>query len=185
MALFRELYLVRIASAPVARFHSGFGDLSIPVDIVEDDADAVYLGAGELVEVPDFQQLINGTAERLEFVLSGVSAEVLRLALEDAPSVAGARVDLGRLDLDADWQPIAPVEWEQVFEARSLAVSSAAGENRTRTIKLTIVSGETTRSRAPAAYFTDADQKVKAPTDRIFEFVSLITTGTSRRFGPK
>jgi hypothetical protein len=184
MGLFRELYLVRIASDPIARLHSGFGDLVIPADNVEDDP-ALYLGGGGLINLPDYQQLVNGAADRLDVTISGVAAETLVLASTEAEAVGGAQIHLGRLDLDEDWQPIAPVEWEAVFRADSLSVSSTAGEVRNRSIKLSIATADTRRARAPNAYFTDVDQRAKSPGDRIFAFVSAITQGASRRFGPK
>lgn len=184
MAEVRESYLLRIASDPPARIWSGVGDLEIPADIVEPEA-ATYLGAGELLSAPDFQQLINGVAERLEFVVSGVSSETLRLALEDAASTKGATIHLGRIDFDANWQQVGPVEWEAVFRADSLSVDSQASNmGRTRSIKLSVGTEDTGRSYAPQAFFTDADQRRRSPTDRFFSHVGGITGGTSRRFGP-
>lgn len=184
MAFYRESIVVRIASDPPALLWSGIGPLLIPADIVVPE-DAIALGGGELVSVPDFQQLMNGTAERLEFTLSGVSDETVRFALDDAPSVRGARVDIGRTDFDDAWQLIG-VEWEATFEARSLSISRPAsdGASITRSISLTIVAGDSTRARAPNAFFTDADQRRRSPTDAIFSHVAGINAGTSRRFGP-
>lgn len=179
----RESYLLRIASDPPARIWSGFGDLVIPADIVE-PVPATYMGAGELLSAPDFQALINGVAERLEFTVSGVSTETLRLALEDAPSVKGATVHLGRVDFDSNWQIVA-VEWEAVFRADALVVESQGnGGARQRTISLSIGHGDTGRSYAPSAFFTDADQRRRSATDAIFSQVAGINAGTSRRFGP-
>lgn len=184
MAFYRESIVVRIASDPPALLHSGLGPLLIPADIVVPE-DTIAIGGGELVSVPDFQQLMNGTAERLEFTVSGVSEETVRLALDDAPSVRGARVDIGRVDFDDEWQLIG-VEWEATFEARSLSISRPAsdGNSITRSISLTIVAGDSTRARSPNAFFTDADQRRRSPTDAIFSHVAGINSGTSRRFGP-
>lgn len=186
MPTYRESYIVRIACDPPALIWSGFGPLSLPADAVIPEA-AIAHGAGELVNIPDFQQLMNGTAERLDFQLSGVSQEATRLALEDAPSVRGARVDIGRIDFGPDWQPLGPVEWEATFEARSLTVSRPVSDNGnvTRTISLSIAHGSTARRRAPLAFFTDADQRRRSPTDKVFDRVSSINGGTTRRFGPK
>lgn len=178
-----ESYGIRIGSDPVARLWSGVGDLLVPADIVE-DAPATYLGGGELLSAPDFQQLINGTAERVELQVSGVSAATLALALEEADSVRGAKVHLARFDFDDAWQLIG-VEYEQTFRADKLTVNSQGGETRTRTITLSLGSEDTNRSRAPIAFFTDADQRRRSPTDAFFDHVSGITAGTSRRFGPK
>jgi len=185
VAEYRESYLLRIAADPPARIWSGFGDLEIPADAVEPEP-AVYRGAGELLSVPDFQQLVNGTAERIEFSVSGVTEETLRLALEDAPSVRNAAVHVGRIDFDEHWQQIGPVEWEAVFRADVLSVSrQGSGDSPVRTISLSVGTDDTGRSRAPLAFFTDADQRFRSPTDAIFSHVAGIYAGTSRRFGPK
>lgn len=184
MAEVRESYLIKIDTPQPARIWSGVHDLIIPADIVE-AAPATYLGAGELLAAPDFQQLINGTAERLEFTVSGVSAETLRYALEDAPDVKGATMYVGRVDFDADWQIVA-VEWEATFRCDTLTVDSeGAGGKRVRTIKLSVGSDDTGRSYAPTSYFTDADQRLRSATDAIFSLVSGITRGKSRVFGPR
>jgi hypothetical protein len=179
----RESILIRIASDPVARVWSGLGDLYVPADFVEDEG-GIYLGGGELISAPDFEQLINGTAQRLEITVSGVTAETIRLALEDAPSVKGADVYIGTVQFDDDWQQGA-VTWEGGFRADTLTVNSqAADQGRTRSIALSIGTDDTGRSRAPLAFYTDADQKRRSPTDRFFERVASISAGTSRRFGP-
>lgn len=183
MAEVRESYLLRIASDPPARVWSGVGDLEIPADIVE-DATATYLGAGQLLSVTDFQHLINGVAERVEFSVSGVNDETVRLALEDAPSVKGAAVHLGRIDFDENWQQLGPVEWEATFRADTLTVDSQGSNGqRTRTITLSVGTSDTGRSYAPMSFFTDSDQRRRSPTDAVFSFVAGINGGTTRRFG--
>lgn len=177
--------LVRIACDPVARVWGGVGDLEIPVDGIEDEDGATYLGGGTLISVPELEQLINGTASRLALTLSGVSAETIRLALEDAASVKGAAVDIGLVYFDADLQ-IGEVEWLTRLRCDSLSVDSANSDNgRTRSITLSIGSDFTDRSRSPLAFFTDADQRRRSPTDQIFDHVAGINAGTSRPFGPR
>lgn len=185
MAVYRESVVARIDCDPAALLWAGYYPLALPADAVIATGGEVALGGGELVSVPDFQLLIGGTAQRLDFAVSGVSAETVRLALEDAPSVRGARVDIGIIHFNEDWS-VAEVEWENTFEARSLKVSRSAEQNgqATRTISLTIVQGDSRRSRSINAFFTDADQRRKSPTDAIFSNVGAINGGTSRRFGP-
>jgi len=179
-----ESFGIRIDALPVARLWSGVGDLIVPADIVEAQS-AVYLGAGALLNAPDFQQLINGTAERLEVQVSGVTAEALDIALREGPSVRGAKVHFVRFDFDDNWQLI-DVEYEAVFRADKLTIESQdeEGGGRTRRLTLSIGTEDTNRSRAPLAYFTHQDQQRRSATDRIFDHVAGITTGTTRRFGP-
>jgi len=185
MAQICESTVVYIACDPPALLWSGVGPLLVPADGII-PTDMIALGGGQLVSVPDFQQLIGGTAERLDFTVSGVSQDTVRLALEDAETVRGAAVHIGTASFDDERQLIA-VEWEQVFEARSLTVSRPQEQDGkvTRSITLTIVQGETTRSRAKVAFFTDADQRRRSPDDQIFSNVAGINGGTTRRFGPK
>lgn len=185
MVGYRESIVARIDCDPVALLWAGYGLLPLPADAVIPAGGEMALGGGELLSIPDFQQLIGGTAQRLEFSLSGVSAETVRLALEDAPSVKGARVDVGTAHFRDDWS-LENVEWENVFTAKSLKISRPQEQNGqiSRTISLTIVQGDTRRSRIINSFFTDADQRRKYPTDAVFSHVAGISAGTTRRFGP-
>lgn len=185
MAEVRESYLLKIDTIDPARIWSGVGMLEIPPDRVE-PLGATYLGAGELLSVPDFQQLINGVAERIEFTVSGVSDETVRLALEDAPTVRNAAIYIGRIDFDENWQQVGPVEWEATFRADCLVIdSTSSGGKRTRTLKLSAGSDDTGRTYAPAAFFTDADQRLRSPDDSFFDHVARLSNGSSRVFGPR
>lgn len=178
----RESFGIRIDSDPVARLWTGFGDLIIPADIVESEP-AIYLGGGELLSVPEFEMPINGSAERIDLRLSGVSSTVMALAMQEAPSVKGAKVHFVRFYFDDAWQ-LTDVEYDAVFRADKLSFTSEDGDaGRTRTMTLSIATEDTNRNRAPQAYFTDQDQRKRSPTDAIFSHVAGITQGVMRRFG--
>ena len=184
MATYRESIVVRIDCDPVCLIYGGFGNLLMPADSVIPVPETA-LGAAELLNVPDIEGLINGSAGRYEFTVSGVTPHMTRLALEDAPSVRNARVDVGIIKFDGDWN-IAAVEWEAVLEARALTVSRPQEQDGqiTRSISLTVAHGETQRARAPNSHFTDQDQRRRSATDAIFSNVGGISAGTTRRFGP-
>lgn len=185
MALYRESFVFRIETDEPAMFWTGIGDLLLPDDAILDGPE-IALGGGELVTLPDVEQLINGVAQRIEVVLSGVSEETIVYAQEEAPQVPGAAVYIGRVRFDENWQLVGGVEWEWTGEARALAVSGDDGDDgRTRSLTLKIASGDTIRSRAAYAFFTDTDQKANFPTDEVFSNVGKISAGTSRRWGPK
>lgn len=180
----RESFAIRIDTADVFRLWSGHGNVQVPADIVE-GAPAIYLGAGDLLNAPDFEQGINYTAERLDIQLSGASTRMIALALQDAASIRNAKVHFATMRFDEDWQ-LVEVEYEAVFRADKITVDSQDGdEGRTRTIILSVGTEDTNRSRAPGAYFTDQDQRRRSPTDAIFSNVSGINQGTSRTFGPR
>lgn len=185
MPAYRESYIFRVATDDPAIFWSGHGDLLLPADDVLPDP-VVVPGAGELVSLPELEQLINGVAQRVEVVLSGVDERTVAIAAEEASQVPGAAVHIGRVTFDDDWQVVGAVEWEWQGEARALTISSEdTGNGRQRTLTLRVAAGDTTRSRAPLAFFTDADQRRAFADDDFFSNVGAINSGTSRRWGPK
>lgn len=185
MALYRESFVFRIETDIPATVWTGHGDLVLPADLVLAEP-TVAMGGGHLLDVPDFDQLLNGTAQRLEIQLSGVDEETIALALDEAAQVPGAAVYIGRVEFDDSWQLTGPVAWEWSGTGVNLSVTSESTENgRTRGLTLVIASGDTTRRRASLSFFTDADQRRAFPTDAIFSHVGGITAGTSRRWGPK
>jgi hypothetical protein len=185
MPLYRESFIFRIETDEPATFWSGHTDLLLPDDDILPEP-TIALGGGELLNIPDLEALINGTAQRLEISLSGVNDETIRLALEEAAQVPGAAVYIGRIRFDEDWQADGAVEWEWSGEGQKLTVGSddAGGGKRVRTLTLSVAAGEVTRTRAPFAFFTDADQRRDFPDDAIFSHVAGINAGTSRRWGP-
>lgn len=185
MPAYRESFLFFVDTPEPALFWTGHTDLLVPADDVLND-DVLVPGGGDLLNLPDLEGLINGTAQRVEVTFSGVSARVLALATTEAPDVAGAQCYIGRIEFDEEWQLAGPVVWEWQGEAQKLSVSSDATTNgRQRSITLVVAAGDTTRSRAPFAFFTDADQRRDFPTDLFFSHVAGINAGTSRRWGPK
>lgn len=185
MPQYRESFIFRIETDSPAMLWTGHGDLLVPADGLVLDVPEIALGGGGIVGVPDLEQLINGVAQRLEITLSGVSDEALVYAQEEAAQVPGAPVWIGRISFDEDWQPVGSVEWEWNGEGRALTVDRQDGDPPQRTVTLRVASGDTTRSRAPMSFFTDADQRRKHPTDSFFSHVGQINAGTSRRWGPK
>lgn len=182
MAVYRRSILFRLAADPIARVWSGHGPLPI-VDEIDPDG-ATYQGMGGLLDVPSIKQLVNGTADRLDFRLSGITADTLRLAREDAESVRNALTLIGEVSFDDAWQ-VASVAWVWRGMADVLTVdSSDTAAGRQRTIRLSVRSADTFRSNPQPAYYTDQDQRRRSPTDAIFSHVSLISIGAKRRFGP-
>jgi len=184
MPEYRESYIFRIETDTPAMFWTGHGDLLVPADSFVLDEPEIALGGGGLIDLPDLEQLLNGVAQRLEITLSGVSPAALVYAQEESAQVPGAAVWIGRLEFDADWQPVGNVSWEWQGEGRSLSVVRTEGTPPSRSVVLRVASGDTTRSRAPVSFFTDADQRRKHPTDAFFSHVGRINSGTSRRWGP-
>ncbi|MFN3458840.1 MAG: hypothetical protein ACK4Z8_14795, partial [Novosphingobium sp.] len=64
MPSYRESFVFYIATPDPAVFWSGHGPLLLPADDVVPDP-VVIMGAGQLVDIPALEQLINGKAQRL------------------------------------------------------------------------------------------------------------------------
>lgn len=185
MATFRRSVLFRLDSDPVAALWSGHGWLDTPADFL-DGSGRRWSGAGGLLNVPALKSLVNGAADRMDFVLSGATAEILRLATEDRASVKDADVHIGHVRFDADWQYQSHA-WEWAGKADVLTTTNQSSERgRTRTVNLSVRSSDTFRSNPQPAFFTDQDQRLRrSPTDAIFSHVANISAGQTRKFGPK
>lgn len=184
MPLYRESFLFLINTPTPGLFWTGHTDLLIPAGGPV-SAESLALGGGDLTNLPDLEELINGTAQRVEIVFSGVSPEAVAMATADAADVPGASCHIGRLEFDENWQLASAISWEWAGEAQKLSVNSDTGpEGRRRSISLVAAAGAATRSRSPFSYFTDADQRRDFPDDLFFSHVAGINAGTSRRWGP-
>lgn len=183
--LYRRSYLFRLATETPAFLWSGFGPLPVPGDDLDPEGQ-IYLGAGDLIQIPALKQLINGVADRVDFTLSGVSTESLRLALEERESVRGSSVHIGYVTFDEQWQIEGPPTWEWFGTADILTVDRPRSDGDvTRSITLSVASADTRRSNPVLAFWTDADQRRRSPTDAICDHVAGITAGSTRRWGPK
>lgn len=174
--------LLRVASSPVVRIWAGVGDQPIPADGIEDVDGAIYKGLGTLSDLPVLSQLINGVAARAEFTLSGVPAEILDLADEDAALVRDARCNLGYLALDEAGQPAAPVWWMWEGEADVIRCQSTPDDEPVRSVTLGVGTLTTDRSRANFTTFTPANQRRRSPTDLGCDFVPSYSIGSTKRW---
>lgn len=185
MATHRRAIVWRLNADPPAWLWSGFGDLDTPADDY-DASGARYRGAGALLQIPELKQMMNGLADRVDFSVSGVNAEALRLALEDRETVQGAVLTVGHVTFDRDWQLEGGPVWTWRGIADVLSIDSQASDNgRERSITLSVASADTLRSSPQLAWFTDADQRRRSPDDTIFDRVAGINAGVTRRFGAK
>ena len=184
MPFYRESFVFYVETDDPAIFWTGHTDLLLPADDLL-AGPTLALGGGDLVDLPELEALINGVAQRVDVTFSGVSSRAIAYAREESAQVPGAPVHIGRVEFDEDWQLVGPVTWEWEGTGQKMQVSSDTAETgRMRSIVFTCAAGDTTRSRAPYAFFTDADQRRDYPTDLFFSHVAGINSGTSRRWGP-
>lgn len=170
----------RLGITPPARLWLGIGDCQAGIDAT-DGAGATYSGLGQILDVPRFNQLINGAADRVEFSLSGVSSQIVSLATDGADEVKQAPLLVGIGLFDPNWQLIAQPTWVRRFVVDYLGVSVEQDDNGfVRTVKLSARSFMTGRRRPNITYFSDHDQQALHPGDRFCERTAIYTNTTQK-----
>lgn len=171
---------VRIATDPIVYIWLGAGDIKPGVNVL-DTTGVTYSGLGAIANVPSVKQLMSGAAERVDFVISGVSGDVLTIATgNDADDVKGSRVDVGFAIMAADWKLLGPVRWNANYEADYLAVEQEAADPSqpiVRTIRLSCGSRMTGRKRPAYSYFTNQDQQSRYPGDLFCQYTTVYAAG--------
>lgn len=172
----------RLATEPTpVRLWTGIGKIE-PGTNTLDISGATYIGFGELQDVPEFNQMINGAAQRVEFTLSGVSGDVLSVASgDDADAVKGKAVAVGLGIFSQDWSLLGSVKWFANYTADYLSVQQSATEDPTqpivRTVTLSCGSLMTGRRRPSYSYLSDQDQQARSPGDLFCSLVGRYAHG--------
>lgn len=174
----------RLETDPIVRIWLGIGNIKPGVNAY-DLTGAEYNGFGAIQNVPAFNQLINGKAERVEFNISGVSGDILRIASGgDAEQVKGKRVAVGFAIMGQDWALLGAVKWCANYTADYLSIQQAVTDDPknpiVRTVTLPCGSLLTARRRPSYSYFTDQDQRARFPGDSFCERVSIYANGFNK-----
>lgn len=165
---------LRIGTDPALHLVFGEEDRTAKFDAIDEDG-TIYLGCS-LLGVPTLEVLVNGTADSVDFSLSGIDPRLAAKTIDSIPEVRGASVNMGLTTLDQYYQPMSAIipVWEgTASHTGEQSPPVETGQNPTTTLSLTVVSGEATRSRAARSLWSGVHQKALSPTD---EFCS----GTAR-----
>jgi len=183
--LIRACYVFRMATDPVVRLWTGVGDIQINAAGPETTG-GVYQGLGVLTAMPEIENLMNGTAQRVDFSLSGVSPEIVALADGDAESIRSKAVNIGVLFMGDDWQPLAAPLWVWDGEADVIKTDTTSSPDfvRQRRITLSVGSIMTGRRRPKLNSFTRAQQRRRSPDDAFCDRTKLYTIGTEVAWPP-
>jgi len=176
----------RLETDPVVRLWLGFGNIFATATVL-DPSGAEYAGFGEIVGLPEFTQMVNGAAERVEFILSGVDGPVLQVAANnDADSVKGRRVSVGIGIFGADWQLLGAPHWMANYRADLLTIErppvAAPGDRIVGTIKLSCGTLLTSRRRPNFSYFSNQDQQARSPGDNFCEFTPRYANNFNKKW---
>ena len=186
MASHKISYVFRMECDPPVYLWTGYGPLETPADDF-DVSGASWTGAGEIISIPAIRQLINGVAERISVPFSGVSAEALRMAIEDRVSVKDAPAMIGRVTFDDDWQIVDGIEWQWIGRGGVITTESVQGQNGQRqwNVSISFASGDVYRGNPNIIYYSMTEQQRRSSDDLFCSHVASINYGVTRRFGPK
>lgn len=172
---------LRVDTDPGLHIWFGVNDIPASFDSIDPDG-TVYLGGGRLIGVPTLEVLVNGTADSVDFTVSGVDPTTGGKMLDSIPVVRGAAVQMGLTTLDDYFQPMSDIIpiWRGTASHVGEAGEAAQGENSpSLTLSLSVVTGESTRSRPSRALWSDAMQKAVAPTDQFCAQVQRLARGVA------
>jgi len=171
--------LVRVATPEPVRLWTGVGDFPITGSAFDPDG-SIFVGS-RLINLPTFQRMWNGLAERITLTLTGVTDDMRAAAYDDADDIRGAIVRLGITVLDRDWQQIGPVHWLRKGRVDVIETDNKPGEReRIKTISFSIGSALTGRRIPGSGVWTNADQQSRPGSgdDRFCERTPLMTQQT-------
>ncbi len=176
---------LRVDTDPGLHIWFGVNDIPARFDSIDPNG-TVYLGGGRLIGVPTLEVLVNGTADSVEFTLSGLDPASAAKALDSIPPVRGKEVQMGLTTLDQYFQPMSAIIpiWTGVAShpgERSPAVEM--GQNPAVTLSLAVVSGEATRSRAARTLWSSPHQKAVSPTDLFCDGTARLARGVQPTWG--
>ena len=171
----------RLETSPALHLWWGVSDTPAQIDAL-DVSGTVYNGAGLMTDVPDaLEMLINGTASRVDWEMSGVPASMTANLAATAPSVVGARVDFAIAALDPRWQilgsPISVWTGTADFWAEAQSPQPDVTKPKLRKIILSTMAGDTSRALPYYATWSDLDQLAISATDTFCERVPRYYSG--------
>ncbi|RKD68967.1 hypothetical protein [Rhizobium sp. WW_1] len=169
---------LRVATDPALHVWFGVEDKTARFDSIDPEG-TVYIGGGYLIGVPTLEMLINGTADNVDFTLSGITPGLAAKTMDSIPPVRGAAVQVGLMVLDDYYQPLAPVIpiWNGTASHPSEVGQAGDNGDTSITLMLSVVAGSVTRSRPALALWSDAQQKARSPTDDFCKQVQRLARG--------
>lgn len=142
---------------------------------------AEWQGLGEWVGISGIEQAVNGEAPEATFTLSGVDAEVIRLARDEFDSEVRGRlvrlyIQFFGVDDPDDPDNQRPLDLPYpIWAGRCLAPGfEIPPDGGDRSISVRVESLFSLRSRPRYAMNTDRDQQRRFPGDKGFEFVATL-----------
>jgi hypothetical protein len=163
------LITIQFNDGQVVRLWTGMGNVTIGRN--------TYKGAGRLISVEGLDAAVGTSVPNTMFKLSGVDAEISKLAITESNLVYGSIITVavqmfGDGVIETEWQPIDDPVGIGSWIGDQLQFDRQ-GPNL-RTITLTAVSFFATRSRPQSSYYTLRDQELRYPGDGAGVFIATL-----------
>lgn len=154
-----------------------------PADLAQK---VTWMGAGKLLNTPTYKTAFDSSTQRVSFTVSGVDADLFRLAITEAERVRGAQIIAFLILQKPSGAPVgAPIAMYAVTgdNVTYSASKSSPRDPELRQITLTANSILATQSRSPLAFYSDPDQRYITsgganPVDEFCKFVATLTDKT-------
>lgn len=167
------LVLFDFVTEPVRVWMNGSGQLRTNDGYLWD-------GLGRIGSIAGVEQAVNGQAPEVTFTLSGVDAQLVRLARDEFDAECKGRLITVLMQFFGTDDPDDPDNQRPldlpypIASARALTPEFTYGERDERSIMIRCESLFSLRSRPRAALYTDADQQRRFPGDLGFAFVASL-----------
>lgn len=171
----RPAIFLRVDLATPVRFWFGVGDIKTDIDAT--DSGATYSGLGDIMTLPAFSQVLNATADRIDFTLNGVSARVASLFSAQSDNIKGKYLRLGFSMFSQDWSLAGTPVWLRTLIMDYLSIQ---GDAQTRSVMISTATVFSGRRRSRTQYFTDAEQQIISSGDRFCENAQLYSMGINK-----
>lgn len=141
---------------------------------------ALWQGLGTFGGMSGIEQALNGQAPELNFTLSGIDADVMRLARDEFEAEVRGRMVRVLLQFFGVDDPDDPDNQRcldnpfPIAAARCLTPTFAFTRDGERSVTIAAETLFSLRSRPRHAMYTDADQQKRFPGDRGFEFAPTL-----------
>lgn len=176
---------LHVATEPnPTRVWVGINNIPAGIDSVDPTTNEIYIGGGWLRGIPNMEILLNGRAERADFLLSGIPpGEVTQVDFDQLTlELRGKKFRVGITTLDQYYQPmssILPLITGTVSHPTESSPTVTGQEAPSVTLGLSVGFGSTTRDRSSQVLWSTPHHKAKFPTDKFCDQTARLERGAN------
>lgn len=172
-----------LAMTPPLRIWLGVNDVPAGMASVDPDTNQTYYGGGRLVDIPNLEAVLNGTADRVEFRLSQIDPVSAQKIVAEGWDIRGKAVYVGVTTLNQEtYQPMSSIIPLITGRASYLTETSpiqGIEENRVAILGISVGFGITTRARTSQVLWSTAHHRRVYPTDAFCDGTARLERGST------